>query len=370
MKLIFEGIQKENIDSLEFFYKLENYEVDYDVDIRTGDIIIDNIKPGIGMDIIKEIREFFEVVHIKAQRSHISKQINDKAKSTEQLSEFEKTIEELKSLLCQQKIKEETQIRYLRNVMQEIKMIGTKQKKKIDLGEIMSCDFTTGVRSENNGVLNVVVLRKTEKNKYLVIPINLLDQYSYNNECCLTVTKGIDAMYYNGTYKRPTAVLYLNRIQEVDAVRLGHLKSGKITKRFLKKIYERLPLMSGQEEMSLIEELEDLVSAAIWECKRLNSVHEKVECFLSIMSIPQENTLLKSAISIAFSTKIVTLKKIISLIKLDHRDYSEYKINTKLREEFVTWFKDEYSDIFEKYEKISLADLLKAIVKQLDEEIE
>lgn len=356
--MIFVGTQKNNVDSVDFFCELERRELYYDVDMTTGEISISNIRPGTRNSIVKVVSKFFEISDIKTREDDINLENAP--------SEIDKALYELKKTLHRQGITEKASKKCIKNMILDVKCIKEdKNNQKFDVGEIVSCNFGFGIRNENNGYLNVVVLRESGKGKYyLVIPINLTDQYDNNNVFGLKVTKDIDAVYYNSNYKRKTATLYLNRIQEVDSARLGPVKVGRVTRRFIRKIYKALYLMD-EENLSLSELLEDVTSAAVWNYSKGDTASEQSKVLLDTMCIPEEFTLLRDAFSIAISTNIVILKKIIPLIKEKHETYSEYKIKTKLREEFVTWFKDVYPDIFEEYEKVSLADVIKAVLNQI-----
>ena len=357
MNLVFSGILREGCDASTLFEKLEEYGTNYDVDVVSGNIIIDGIKPGTRDEIVREVNKVFDVWHITTKNFK-----EDTTVSTNK-TEYEIDLEKLRDTLFSKDISSQTLESCIQNMTLDAMLINNHHKMQLNSGEIVTCNFGFGLNSENHGYLNVLILGYTEKDKYLVVPIVFRTDLIDYGRFCMKVRTYLDATYYSGTYKKEATYILLNRIQEVNISRLS-TRVGTVTRYFLNSVYKRL-YTYNYEKPSLGVVIDELITPAV-KCMKNEAEFQQLESFFELLKIPNDLMLLRDAFSKALLTKASTLKRLIPLLqKNSEMDLSKTAVETNLRTEFVTWLNSIYPDIFEEYDRISLADVLKVFLKKM-----
>lgn len=344
---------KDECDSSSLLEKLEEYGLMLD------HIIVKDIEAEGEKDIVREVSKF-EILDIKTTNTE-----GDSNISINESEKCEIMFEKLKETLLSKQLPQYVLESFLKNMISEVKLINKNNHKKIREGDIVSCNFGFGLHSENQNYLNVIVLRHTEKDKYWVVPIELKENFQDNGLFCMEVRRNIDASYYDCTYKKDKAIIFLNRLQEVHIFRFS-MKIGTVTKYFLNSIYKRI-FLSNQEKIPLNIVLEELISPAIKCIKKEENECQQLERFFEFIKISNEAQLLREAFLNALASKSATLKDLIPQLQINNSTLSKNAVQTKLRAEFVTWISSIYPDIFEEYDRISLSTVLKFFLKCYNE---
>ena len=351
MKLEFFGVLRDECDASNLFCFLEQYGLYYDVDVIAGKIVIHDIKPTIRERIISEVNDVFRIIEIKTEKTKVDDSGN--------------IFEALERSLYNANLKRDSLKYVISSMTKESMLLHDSPHANIKSGDIFVCNFGFGLHAENKSSMHVLVLRPTENDKYLVVPINL-NGSSMNKGFCMKVRRNIDATYYNDTYKKKNSVLYLNRIQEVHCSRLSK-KLGMVTKWFLNSVYERF-YSYNYEKPSLHLVIEELLLPAVNSAKNENSDSFHFQQFLQYVKIPYDMKLLKNTFSNALATKNSSLTSLIPLLQEDNESsLSKHAITERLRKEFVTWFGSLFPNIFDNYYRISLSDVLKVFLKCYNE---
>lgn len=358
MNLVFSGILREGCDASTLFEKLEEYGTNYDVDVVSGNIIIDDIKPGTRDEIVREVNKVFEILHITTKNFE-----KDNVEVVTNKTEYEIAFEKLRDTLFHKQLSDNALSTCIHNMLSDVVLIKKYNCLYLNVGEIVTCNFGFGLGSENRGYMNVIILAFTEHYKFLVVPIDFHSSLTDDGRFCMKVRTYLDATYYSGTYKKEATYILLNRIQEVNISRLS-TRVGTVTKYFLNSVYKRL-YTCNYEKSSLGIVIDELITPAT---KLLKSEMEcsGLESFFELLKIPNDLMLLRDAFSKALLTKDSTLKRLIPLLQENSEmDLSKTAVETNLRTEFVTWLNSIYPDIFEEYDRISLANVLKVFLKKM-----
>ncbi len=353
MVLKFFGTLKDGCDASSVFKKFRLSDLHYEVDLVAKHLIVKGFKPENKYAIMREVYKIFEVTSIETRMT---------ARDIE--SSDEMLFEELRATLLGKQLSQYVTKRIIQNMILETNAIGTN-RKNVKEGEIVSCDFGFSLLNEVHGRLNVVVLRHTEKNKYLVAPIVLNATFSDDGIFCMKIRRNIDATYYSDTYKKDEAIILLNRLQEVNISRLD-AGFGTVTKYFLNSIFKRL-YFSTYKNLSLNTVVEELLSPAVKCMPKEEAECQQLESFFEFVKIPNEMMFLRECFLNALASKSATLKDLIPQLQINNSTLSKNAVQTKLRAEFVTWINSIYPDIFEEYDRISLADILKVFLKCYNE---
>lgn len=358
MNLVFSGILREGCDASTLFEKLEEYGTNYDVDVVSGNIIIDDIKPGTRDEIVREVNKVFEILHITTKNFE-----KDNVEVVTNKTEYEIAFEKLRDTLFHKQLSDNALSTCIHNMLSDVVLIKKYNCLYLNVGEIVTCNFGFGLGSENRGYMNVIILAFTEQYKFLVVPIDFHSSLTDDGRFCMKVRTYLDATYYNDTYKQEESLIYLNRIQEVKISRLS-TRIGVVTKHFLNSIFENL-YVRNYEKIPLTVVMEELFSPATERVKNKAECNQ-LESFFEFVKIPNNLMLLRDAFSKALLTKDSTLKRLIPLLQENSEiDLSKTAVETNLRTEFVTWLNSIYPDIFEEYDRISLANVLKVFLKKM-----